>query len=165
MAVQQRSRTDHPTRSADLDLERNKQVARGVIERIFVHQEDAAIDELIAPDFVPHTFGPMGRGREGLREGMRRAATGVSDAKFVIHALVAEGELVAAYLTSGATHTGPFMGVEPSGRRYSIDEMHLFRIRDGRLVEHWHTFDTAQLMRQLKTDETSGAKTANEGAS
>jgi predicted ester cyclase len=140
----------------EIDLERNKQVARDVIDRIFVHQENAAIDELIAPDFVPHTFGPMARGREGLREGMRRVAAGLSDPKFVIHALVAEGDLVAAYLTSGATHTGTFMGVQPSGRRYSIDEMHLFRIRDGWLVEHWHTFDTAQLMRQLKADVPSG---------
>jgi predicted ester cyclase len=161
MAIQQRARTDQPSTAADADLERNKQVARDVIDRIFIHHEDAAIDELIAPDFLPHTFGPMARGRDGLREGMRRAAAGVSDAKFVIHDLVAEGDLVAARITSGATHTGTFMGVEPSGRRYSIDEMHLFRIRDGRLVEHWHTFDTAQLMRQLETDATSGEKAAS----
>ena len=133
-------------------LEANKQVVRELVERVFVRQEDAAIDELVAEDFVPHTFGPMPAGREGLREGMKRAGAGVSDARFEIHELIAEGDLVAARMTTGARHTGPFMGIEPTGRRYSIDEIHLFRIRDGKLAEHWHAFDTANLMAQLKGD-------------
>jgi steroid delta-isomerase-like uncharacterized protein len=134
------------------ELERNKDVARQVIDRIFVHQEDEAIDELISPEFQAHTFGPMPKGRDGLREGMRRAGTGVSDAEFAIHDLIAEGDRVAARLTSSATHTGPFMGIPASGRRYSIDEIHIFRIRDGLLLEHWHAFDTATLLGQLKGD-------------
>jgi predicted ester cyclase len=131
-------------------LERNKEIAREIVDRIFVRQEDAAIDELIAPDFVPHTFGPMPPGREGLREGMRRAGSGISDPEFAIHDLVAEGDRVAARLTTTARHTGTFMGVEPTGKRYSIDEIHIFRLRDGQLVEHWHEFDKATLMAQLQ---------------
>ena len=131
-------------------LARNKEVVHQIIDRIFVHQDDAAIDELISTDFVPHTFGPMPPGREGLREGMRRAGSGISDPEFTIHDLIAEGDRVAARLTTSARHTGTFMGIEPSGKRYSIDEIHVFRIRDGQLVEHWHAFDTATLMSQLK---------------
>jgi predicted ester cyclase len=50
------------------------------------------------------------------------------------------------------------MGLEGTGNRYSIDEIHIFRIRDGQCVEHWHAFDTADLMRQLKGE---GADTAS----
>lgn len=139
-------------------LEAKKELVRQIIDRIFVHQEDAAIDELVSEDFVPRTFGPMPRGREGLREGMRRAAAGVSDAEFTIHDLIGEGDRVAARLTTSARHTGPFMGIEPTGKRYSIDEIHIFRIRDGQLVEHWHAFDRANLMAQLKGEtEARGA--------
>jgi predicted ester cyclase len=137
-------------------LERNKETVRQVIDRIFVHQEDAAIDELVSEDFVPHTFGPMPKGREGLREGMKRAGAGVSDAEFTIHDLIAEGDRVAARLTTSARHTGPFMGVEPTGKRYSIDEIHVFRVRDGLVVEHWHAFDTASLMAQLQGGGSQG---------
>src|SRR5688572_30151908 len=63
-------------------LEANKEIARQLIERIFIRQEDSAIDELVAEDFTPHTFGPMPKGREGLREGMKRAGAGVSDPTF-----------------------------------------------------------------------------------
>jgi steroid delta-isomerase-like uncharacterized protein len=148
------------TRAPELtsaDLERNKDVARQIIDRIFVHQEEAAIDELVATDFVPHTFGPMPKGRDGLREGMRRAGAGVSDARFEVHDLIAEGDRVAARLTTSAKHTGTFMGIPPSGNRYSIEEIHIFRIRDGQLQEHWHTFDTATLMRQLKGEDAGPA--------
>ena len=131
-------------------LERNKQLVEQIIDRIFVHQEDAAIDELVSEDFVPHTFGKMPSGREGLREGMKRAGAGVSDAEFTIHDMIAEGDRVAARLTTTARHTGTFMGIEPTGNRYSIDEIHIFRLHDGQLVEHWHAFDTATLMAQLK---------------
>jgi predicted ester cyclase len=136
-------------------LERNKEIVRQIVDRIFVHQEDAAIDELVGEDFVPHTFGPMPKGREGLREGMKRAGAGVSDPEFTIHDIIAEGDRVAARLTTTARHTGQFMGVEPTGNRYSIDEIHVFRIRDGRLVEHWHAFDTASLMAQLKGESSA----------
>jgi predicted ester cyclase len=144
MTTMQRPLTDSAT------LEENKHLVEQIVDRIFVHQEDAAIDELVSEDFVPHTYGPMPKGREGLREGMKRAGAGVSEAEFTIHDLIAEGDRVAARLTTSARHTGKFMGVEPTGRRYSIDEIHIFRLRDGQLVEHWHAFDTANLMAQLK---------------
>ena len=74
-----------------------------------------------------------------------------------------EGDRVAARLTTTARHTGTFMGLEGTGSRYSIDEIHVFRIRDGQCVEHWHAFDTMDLMRQLKG--ASGAPGSSSGAS
>jgi predicted ester cyclase len=41
------------------------------------------------------------------------------------------------------------MGLPPTGRRYSIDEMHFFRLRDGQVTEHWHEFDKGALLAQL----------------
>ena len=47
------------------------------------------------------------------------------------------------------TQTGEFMGLPPSGKRYAIPEIHILRVRDGRIVEHWHQFDQLGMMRQL----------------
>ena len=41
------------------------------------------------------------------------------------------------------------MGLPPSGKSYTIDEIHIFRIRGGKVVEHWHQFDQVSLMQQL----------------
>lgn len=152
MTTMQRTLTDSDT------LEQNKALVEQIVERIFVKQDDAAIDELVSDDFIPHTFGPMPRGREGLRTGMKRAGAGVSEPEFTIHDMVAEGDRVAARMTTSAKHTGTFMGIEPTGRRYSIDEIHIFRLRDGRLVEHWHAFDTASLLAQLKGEKQQGGE-------
>ena len=151
MTVQEPAPTNQQDRAGDqATLERNKEVARQLIARIFVRQEDAAIDELVATDFVPHTFGPMPPGREGLREGMKRAGAGLSDPRFQIQDVIAEGDRVAVRVTVSARHTGTFMSLEPTGNQYSIDEIHIFRIRDGQLVEHWHQFDKMTLMQQLR---------------
>jgi steroid delta-isomerase-like uncharacterized protein len=132
------------------DVEANKRVALQFIDRVFVHGEPAAVDELAAEDFTAHTFGPKPVGRDFLKQAVPRVAEGISDADFRIDDVIAEGDRVAVRLTSSATHTGTFMGQPASGNRYSISEIHIFRVRDGRVVEHWHVFDKLALMEQLK---------------
>ncbi|HEX8025806.1 MAG TPA: ester cyclase [Candidatus Limnocylindrales bacterium] len=141
--------------SAPIQLETNKAVVRRFIEEVFGRHDLDAIEELASEDFTPHTWGPTPPGRDALRTATQRAGAGVSEARFDIHLLVAEDDLVAAYLTSSAVHSGDFMGLPPTGRRYSIDEMHFFRLRDGQVCEHWHEFDKGALMRQLGPSGTA----------
>ena len=63
--------------------------------------------------------------------------------------MIAEGDRVAVRLTSHAVQVGPFMGLPPSGRSYTIGEIHIFRIRRGKVAEHWHQGDFLGLLRQL----------------
>jgi predicted ester cyclase len=63
--------------------------------------------------------------------------------------MVAEGDRVAVRLTSHAVQTGRFMNLPPSGKAYTIGEIHIFRIRDGKVAEHWHQADFMGMMRQL----------------
>jgi steroid delta-isomerase-like uncharacterized protein len=144
-----------------MTIEENKAVARRFIEEVFVHQHPAAVDELAAEDFTPHTFGPTPPGREPLKKAMERAGAGVSDPEFTIEDVIGEGDKVAVRLTSSASHSGDFMGMPASGKRYTISEIHIFRIRDGQVSEHWHEFDKMSLMQQLQGD----APAADRGAS
>jgi steroid delta-isomerase-like uncharacterized protein len=126
-----------------------KAVVRRFVEEIFVAGRIEAVDELVAPDFVAHTWPSTGDPRGDLKRAMERVAAGLADADFTIEDMIAEGDRVAVRLTARATQVGPFMGLPPSGRRYEIGEIHIFRVRDGRVVEHWHQFDQLGLMRQL----------------
>lgn len=137
------------------DLEHNKGVALRFIEGVFIRQDPNVVDELAADDFTAHTFGELPPGREPLKEAMRRAGEGVSDPTFEIHDVIAEKDRVAVRLTTRARHTGTFMGVEPSGNEYSIEEIHIFRVGDdGKVLEHWHEFDKAGLVQQLQGNRT-----------
>jgi steroid delta-isomerase-like uncharacterized protein len=137
-------------------LSANKAVARRFIDRVFVRGDPAAVDELAAPDFTPHTWGSMPPGREALKAAMARVGAGVSDAEFRIEDVIAEDDRVVVRLTSSGTHRGTFMGIPPSGVRYSIPEIHVFRIRDGQVTEHWHEFDKLSLLQQLGVDPSKG---------
>jgi steroid delta-isomerase-like uncharacterized protein len=130
-------------------LERNKALVRRFIDEIFLKRDFSAVDELLTEDFTPHTWGPMPPGRDGLKEAIGRVSAGITDARMTVEDVIAEGDRVAARLTSSATHTGEFMGMPPSGKRYEIGEIHIFRVADGRVAEHWHQADFLGMMRQL----------------
>ncbi|MEO8511184.1 MAG: ester cyclase [Chloroflexota bacterium] len=130
-------------------LERNKALVRRFIDEIFLKGDFGAVDELLTDDFTPHTWGDMKPGRDGLKEAIARVSAGLSDTKMTIDDVIAEGDRVAVRLTSSATQSGDFMGMPPSGKRYEIGEIHIFRLREGRVAEHWHQADFMGMMRQL----------------
>jgi steroid delta-isomerase-like uncharacterized protein len=131
------------------DLEKNKTLVRRFIQEIFLEGREGSVDELLTDDFIPHTWGPMPQGKEGLLDGIKRVSAGLSDAEMRIDDMIAEDDRVAVRLTSSATQSGPFMGLPSSGKRYTIGEIHIFRIRDGKVAEHWHQADFLGMMRQL----------------
>lgn len=79
----------------------------------------------------------------------QRVHASLTDVRFEIEDVVAEDDRVAVRLTASATAIGDFMGLPAAGKRYRIGEMHFFRIRDGKVVEHWHQYDAAGMMKQL----------------
>ena len=126
-----------------------KALVRRFVDEIFVEGNLDAIDELVAPEFVSETFGITENGPDQLKAATNRVHGSLTNVEFTIEDMVAENDRVAVRLTSSATPTGEFMGVQPSGKRYTVGEMHFFRIGDGQVVEHWHTHDALGIMRQL----------------
>jgi predicted ester cyclase len=51
--------------------------------------------------------------------------------------LVVEGDTIAARLIGRGTHTGPFDGIVPTGRRISTQELVIYRVADGAIVRCW----------------------------
>lgn len=137
------------THDTSTTLERNKALVRRFIDEIFLKGDFGSVDELLTGDFTPHTWGDMQPGRDGLKAAIERVSAGLSDAKMTIDEMIAEDDRVAVRLTSSAKQTGEFMGMPPSGKRYEIGEIHIFRLRDGRVAEHWHQADFMGMMRQL----------------
>jgi steroid delta-isomerase-like uncharacterized protein len=130
-------------------IDENKAVVRRFIDEIFLEGDFGAVDELLTDDFTAHTWGPMPPGRDGLKAAIQRVSAGISDAQMTIEDVIAEGDRVAVRLTSSAVQSGEFMGMPASGKRYEIGEIHIFRLRDGRVAEHWHQADFLGMMRQL----------------
>jgi steroid delta-isomerase-like uncharacterized protein len=139
--------------------EEQKALVRRFIDEVFLKGDFAAVDELMTDDFVSHTSGPGASGKDGMKQAITRVSAGLSDASMKIEDVIAEDDRVAVRLTGHAVQTGEFMGMPPSGKAYTIGEIHIFRVRDGKVAEHWHQADFLGMLRQLgMMPETSGTR-------
>ena len=60
----------------------------------------------------------------------------------------AGGTLVGRYTYRGR-HTGTFMGIPPSGSQIEMHSIDIWRVRDGRLHEHWDELNSLELFQQI----------------
>jgi predicted ester cyclase len=66
--------------------------------------------------------------------------------------LVAEGDLVVHRSRSRVRHVGEAFGVPATGREVTIDHVEMWRVADGKIVEHWGGLGAGgQLYRALST--------------
>jgi predicted ester cyclase len=70
-------------------------------------------------------------------EGVEAVCTGFPDYHWDLQELVVEENTIAARLIGRGTHTGPFSGIAPTGRRISTQELVIYRVADGRIVRCW----------------------------
>lgn len=65
------------------------------------------------------------------------------------HDLLIDGDRVAEPFTATATHQGEFMGLAGSGKRFTIEGVRLFRMRDGKIAHEQRYYDFTGLLIQL----------------
>jgi predicted SnoaL-like aldol condensation-catalyzing enzyme len=112
--------------------------------------DPAGFPALFHPEYVSHTSPPGMEPGVGQADSLREWLTSVfSDVEYELVRLVAEGDLVAAHTFCRGTHTGHGLGIEPTGRRWEAEQMHIIRVADGKIAEHWGVRDDAGMMRQL----------------
>ena len=63
---------------------------------------------------------------------------------------VEQGDRIMARFVCSGTHTGPWLGHPPTGRRFvGVEEVYVFHLRDGRIAGAWGLEDTYGRLRQL----------------
>jgi steroid delta-isomerase-like uncharacterized protein len=132
--------------------EENKAVVRQFFAEVINGGNLDRADELVTDDYVEHQHLPGAEGRQGIAVAkaflsMMRGA--FPDFHFDIEDLVAEGDKVVARLTVSGTHRGEMMGLAPTGKRIQTSGIEVFRVADGKLAEHWATFDALGMLRQI----------------
>ena len=110
----------------------------------------AKINDFIAEDFVEHEpFPGLGTDRDSVKKFFMSMREAFPDLKFDVHFMLAEGDLVAAYITMSGTQKKEFAGIPSMGKKFSVSTVDIIRVSDGKAVEHWGATDTMQMMEQL----------------
>jgi len=109
-----------------------------------------------AKDEPPDT---RGVGPTAMYATARWLRSAFSELAFEIHDTVQDGDLVVVHATMSGLQTGPFVAYGPDGtvavvfpplgRRIAITQTHWFRMRDGRVAEHWANRDDLGMGQQL----------------
>jgi steroid delta-isomerase-like uncharacterized protein len=121
--------------------------------------------ELFAPD-VRHHISWRGDGKEEvivsgrttLTENMEDIFQTFPDWKMEIVSMVADGDSVVARCRVSGTHRGMgtkrvnggfLMGVKPTGKRFQVQHMHWYVLRDGLITDHFANRDDLEMTQQL----------------
>jgi predicted ester cyclase len=71
------------------------------------------------------------------------------DLHHTIEVEYANEEMIASVVTATGTHTGPFLGLPPTGNKVRFMVLGLERIVDGKIVHHWALPDWMGLLQQI----------------
>jgi predicted ester cyclase len=140
-----------------MSAEENKAIVRRYRE---IHNSNnlAALDQIVDANIISHNGVPgLPAGLEGGKMAHMMFASAFPDSKVTTEDLVAEGDKVVERFTFRGTNTGSFMGAPPTGKHVTASGMSVFRIANGKIVEHWGENDALGTMQQLGMIPTPGA--------
>ena len=122
--------------------DQNKQLTQRVLEEMFEKGRLEAAGELVHPEFVNHEAPPGSpQGPEGLKETVAWLRGLWGPMRFDLKDEICEGDKVVARVVMHGRHLGEFLGRLPSGKDFATKQIHIWRIEDGKLIEHWSVRD------------------------
>jgi predicted ester cyclase len=125
-------------------------VVREVFSRLG-EGDESVLDELVAEDYVNHAATPQGR--EGWRETIHHVGSDLRRTGTDFHHLFGDEEFACLHMTMRGVHEASTMplltGVAVTGREVTWEYIHIFRVANGHLAEHWAARDDVGLLRQL----------------
>ncbi len=80
------------------------------------------------------------------------------DLHLQVEDLVGEGNKVVVRLTARGTHTGTFLGFQPTGRMLQFELIEIVRLAGGKIVEQWAVSDELFLVQQLGLGDDSSRR-------
>lgn len=133
-----------------MSVQANKELVCRLVDEAQCRGNLAAVDELLAEDFVDHTpFPGVPPTRDGVKMLFGYLRGAFPDLSVRIDEQIADEEKVVTRKTFQGTHRGEFMGVPPTGRPIAFEVIDILTIRNDRISEHRVVFDQLTIRQQL----------------
>jgi predicted ester cyclase len=108
------------------------------------------IDELYAPDFVEHYAQPgVPPTREGFKQVAMALRSAFPDLRYTVEDAIEAGDMIVHRLSASGTMKGDLLGIPATGTRATWSEIHIGRVANERIVEHWGLVDQLGMLVQL----------------
>ena len=131
----------------------NKALIRRWFDEVWNQGRTEMIDEVLSPDCVIHGLqnekGESVQGASGFRGFHTLFREAFPDIKVTVEDTVAEGDLIVARCSVSGKHTGNSLGISASNAPIDFDGIAIVRVRDGKFVEAWNSFDFLKMNQQI----------------
>ncbi len=133
-----------------MSTEQNKQIAIEFMDEVLNGGNLDAADKYFADNYVDHTLPPdVPPNVEGLKQLMTMFMNAFPDLHSHAEDVIAEGDKVVVRVPAHGTHKGELMGIPATGKEIHINEIHIVRMADRKMVEHWGVEDQMGMVQQL----------------
>jgi len=139
-----------------MSAEQNMALARRFMEARVVERDLAAVDEMLAPDFVNHNKLVPGQepDREDYLRGIATFHAALSPGRLIIEDQVAGADKVVTRFIVHAIHDrGKLMGVAPTGRELTNRAIVVHRIVKGKIAEEWGMGTIGSTLRKQRLEQ------------
>lgn len=111
--------------------------------------DTSSFPEIHTESYIQHS----GRSPSGLAaqiENFRGIFGRMPDVRARVEDRIIAGDKIVARMSCSATHTQPMQGIAPTGRRFTLRTIDIWRVENGKLADHWDIVDFAGLQTQLR---------------
>ncbi len=132
-----------------MSLEQNKEIVVKMYQA-FDRQDVEQGREFLSANVVGQGLDAVARkGVDGFMKYAMSIFRAFPDGYHVLEEVIAEGDKVVTRGIFRGTHQGELMGISPTNKQIEFSVVHIDRIINGKVVEHWGQADVFGMMQQL----------------
>lgn len=139
-----------------------KTLSRRIFEEVWNDQHPAAIDELLAANYVHHDpqTPQFPNGPEGYHQLVNHYLKAFPDCHFTIDQELRDGDAEVTRWTVSGTHHGDLPVLPATGKKFSVSGISIARTKDGKILESWNIWDALGMVQQLGGTSAAGDRAA-----
>ena len=127
----------------------NKAAFRRLVDEAWNQGKLAIIDKLYHPQATWPSNPSLPLGGSGAKAVVDMYRQAMPDLQVKFTNLLADGDMVLAWLSMNGTHSGSLMGIPATGKKVTWGQIIIARFAGGQIVESWSNEDMLGLMQQL----------------
>lgn len=127
----------------------NKAVVEKFVQEFKNKANFSIVDELYAHDAKVHLPLPVPQNTEGLKIGGQAVSASFSQIKVTLQDIITKDDKVVERSTVTAVNSGPFNGIPATNKPVNWTEIHVYQLKDGKIIEQWSEINIAAILAQV----------------
>jgi steroid delta-isomerase-like uncharacterized protein len=134
-----------------MSTDRKKALIKEFYEEFYGRRNFRVIDDLFSEKYVHHIPDIPGYAMDfqDFKKRELNFSMAFPDRKKVIEDMIAEEDKVVTRSLTTGTQTGDMPNIPASGRKIEVWSIAIYKVKGGRIMEGWESYDSLGMMQQL----------------